>query len=379
MTQGRYKTPGVYRQDVFERAPAELRTGVPLFLGLASQQPESEAQKLTLWPQFIEQFGAPLADGYLGAAVQGFFANGGNLCYVVRLDDPSVSTLRTMLSRIEALDTIDLVCAPDIMRPSQPGVALEEATIQALQASVLDHCARTGDRFAILDSWPAAAVDDVLRQRQALQGDNGALYYPWIGVQDNVGAALRMVPPCGHVAGVYNRVDRASGVFKAPANEVLEGVISLGLRLSNADQERLNPEGIDCIRSFPGRGIRVWGARTLSDAPAWTYIGARRLFLTVGRWVQRNMADTAFEPNDPKLWARIMRELNVYFSRLFERGALRGATPQEAFYVKCDAETNPPDARERGEVVTEIGLAPGLPNEFVVVRIIHRSGGVTIA
>src|SRR5204863_4673038 len=112
-----------------------------------------------------------------------------------------------------------------------------------------------------------------------------------------------------------------------------------------------------------------WGARTLTDDPAWIYVSVRRLFLTAGRWAQRNMADTAFEPNDPRLWARIGRELNVYFSRLFERGALRGATPQEAFYVKCDAETNPPDARERGEDVTEIGRAPGLPNEVVGLRL----------
>src|SRR5204863_9111670 len=135
MTQGRYKTPGVYRQDVFEQPAAELRTGVPVFLGLAGRQPESEMQKLTLWPQFVEQFGQPLADGYLGAAVQGFFANGGNLCYAVRLADPSLVALEQGLERIKALDTIDLVCAPDIMHPPQPGGATDETTTQALQAA----------------------------------------------------------------------------------------------------------------------------------------------------------------------------------------------------------------------------------------------------
>jgi phage tail sheath protein FI len=146
--------------------------------------------------------------------------------------------------------------------------------------------------------------------------------------------------------------------------------------LTDALQAALNPIGVNAIRAFPGRGIRVWGARTLSSQAAWTYVSVRRIFLTAIRWIERNLGGVAFEPNDPQLWNRIGRELRVYFTALFRAGALQGRTPAEAFYVKCDAETNPPEVREAGRVVTEIGLAPASPNEFVVVRIIHGVGGV---
>jgi phage tail sheath protein FI len=178
---------------------------------------------------------------------------------------------------------------------------------------------------------------------------------------------------------VYARTDQRIGVHKAPANDVLQGVLDLEVNLTDAQQDRLNPEGINCLRAFPGRGIRVWGARTLSRDPAWTYVNVQRLFLTAGRWIERNMSSAVFEPNDPRLWARVGRELTAYFNDLLRRGALRGRTPQEAFYVKCDAETNPPEVRDAGMVVTEIGLAPALPGEFVVLRVIHGASGVSIA
>jgi len=279
------------------------------------------------------------------------------------------------LAAVATLDTIDLVCAPDIMQGAPPSAEM----VEVMQKQVLSHCDTVGDRLAILDALPGRGVDEVRQQRRSLSDINGALYYPWIKVVDGPASGGGFIPPCGHIAGIYARSDQAFGVHKAPANEVLKGAIDLECNLSNLDQERLNPEGVNCIRSFPGRGIRVWGARTLSRETAWTYVSVRRLFLTAVRWVQHNMADIVFEPNDPRLWTRIRRELNAYFNRLFERGALKGSTPQEAFYVKCDAETNPPDVRERGEVVTEIGLAPGIPSEFVVVRIIHGPSGVTIA
>ena len=145
-------------------------------------------------------------------------------------------------------------------------------------------------------------------------------------------------PPCGHVAGIYARTDKHTGVFKAPANEVLQGVVDTELRITNQEQDQLNPKGINCIRSFKGRGIRVWGARTLAgeDEQEWLYINVRRLFLTIGRWIDRNMQDILFEPNDFRLRTRISRELTAYCNGLFKQGALKGATASEAFYVKCD-------------------------------------------
>ena len=170
--------------------------------------------------------------------------------------------------------------------------------------------------------------------------DNGALYYPWLRVERREDSSQGFIPPSGHVAGVYARTDGRIGVHKAPANEVLEGVQALNVRLNQEALGQLNLSHVNCIRAFPGRGIRVWGARTISNQPAWVYVSVRRLFLTTARWIERTMAADAFEPNDAQLWARIGRQLNGYFTDLYERGALKGQTASEAFYVKCDAETN---------------------------------------
>jgi phage tail sheath protein FI len=150
------------------------------------------------------------------------------------------------------------------------------------------------------------------------------------------------------------------------------------VHLTDAEQALLNPEGVNALRAFPGRGIRVWGARTLSGNAEWTYVSVRRLFLTAARWIELNLAGAAFEPHDTRLWNRITRELTSYFEGLFRAGALQGRTAAEAFFVQCDGTTNPPEARETGQVVTVIGLAPAAPNEFVVVRIVHGAGGVDI-
>jgi phage tail sheath protein FI len=281
------------------------------------------------------------------------------------------------------LDDVDLVCAPDIMW-AQNGEPWPEDEMRRMQAAVLKHCRICGDRFAILNTPPELGVDRAqayptsLRQTGAPEGANGALYYPWIRVLDGPLASERFVPPCGHVAGVYARTDENSGVHKAPANEVLESALDLRVRVSDVQQGKLNPEGVNCIRVFPGRGIRVWGARTLSTGRAWRYVNVRRLFLTAGRWIERNMTDVVFEPHDANLWEHIKRDLYVYFNGLFRQGALRGSTPQEAFYIKCDADLNPPEVRDLGHIVTEIGLAPALPNEFIVVRLIHSSSGISI-
>jgi hypothetical protein len=200
---------------------------------------------------------------------------------------------------------------------------------------------------------------------------DGTLYYPWVQLA-SAGESLRSVPPCGHVAGVFSRSDARIGVFKAPANEEVFGVLDLDVAVDVDAQNQLNPVGVNCLRSFPGRGIRVWGARTLSRQPEWRYVSVRRLFLTLRRWIDMNMTWATFEPNGPRLWVRINRELTTYLTNLWQDGAMVGQTANEAFYVKCDAETNPTESREAGRVVTEIGLAPSAPAEFVVVRIIHR-------
>lgn len=290
-----YQTPGVYPEEVLLVPPAQLPTGVPALLGfaqLAGGQPY-QPERLTRWQQFEQRFGTPLADGYLAHAVRGFFENGGCLCCVLPLDpqglDPqgdAVQVLHRGLAALAALDVIDLVCAPDIMHWST-----EPTVVQKLQKAVLDHCATLGDRFAILDALPVAggeqdAVERVLTQANKLNTANGALYFPWLDVGLRTGAQNdqpRYVPPCGHVAGVYAASDERIGVHKAPANERLAGVLDLQVNLTDTQQGDLISRRVNCLRSFRGRGIRVWGARTLSQESAWTYVNTRRLFLTAGR------------------------------------------------------------------------------------------------
>lgn len=367
--------PGVYRQDIFPAPEPVFQTGVPVFLGYAEKGPVTEPKLLSLWPQFEDLYGEPRGNGYLAHAVRGFFENDGLICYVLGLQDTgqALNDLRAGLERISALDGIDLVCVPDVVRPSDGMAPILEA-VAVLQQEVLDHCGRLGDRFAILDGVFTADLATLGTQREKLLGDYGAFYFPWVAIDGKP----TYVPPCGHVAGIYSRTDQRVGVHKAPANEVVEGIFDLRIDLTDAEHGRLNDRGVNCLRAFPGRGIRVWGARTLSDDPAWTYINARRLFVTVGRRLERFMQDVAFAPNDIRLWVRIMRELTAYFDDLFRQGALKGRTAEEAFFVKCDGETNTPDVREAGMVVTEIGLAPATPGEFIVVRVIHGASGVTI-
>jgi phage tail sheath protein FI len=366
------QAPGLYREDVFPARRAALPTGVPAFLGYTATGTVNEPVRLTLFSHLAEAFGSPVVGSHLAAAVEGFFLNGGRECLVVPLagGDPE-DALAAGLAALAPRQDLDLVCAPDLMVQGQ---AIDRTL--RMQSAILAHCRAQGDRFAILDARPGSKPSDMLVQRNGLAGgENGALYYPWIRPAGSIGGSA-FVPPCGHVAGVVARCDLRTGVHKAPANEELAGIVDLETKLTDTDQALLNPEGINALRAFPGRGIRVWGARTLSRQSAWTYISVRRLFLTATRWMEINLAGVAFEPHDTKLWNRITRELTTYFEGLFRAGALKGRTAAEAFFVKCDGEINPPEVRETGRVVTVIGLAPSVPNEFVVVRIIHGASGV---
>jgi len=376
--------PGVYRATQFARRPSEFSTGVPAFIGRVPDAREGVIDKpprLHFWPQFktlVVEEKADLSDCWLAYAVRGFFQNGGRQCYVIPLPELNEEALGAALEATALLD-VDLVCVPDLSRIEQAPDSPEHS----LEQMVVKHCEDMGDRFAILDSHKAASKDDVWKQWSQIDGKNGAIYYPWVKVRkfssENDTEQTEWIPPCGHIAGVYARTDHTRGVHKAPANELLEGVLDLEFHLTSQDQDDLNPKRVNCIRSFPGRGIRVWGARTLSGHDTWTYVNVRRIFLTAVRWIHCHMGEVAFEPNDARLWGRIERELNLYFLGLYREGALKGRDAREAYYVKCDATLNPKEVRDLGQVVTEIGLAPALPYEFVVVRLIHGLRGVSVS
>ncbi len=379
--------------DQSSRRNAQVRTswgtaGRPDGLAeLDSVQLDSEAvqaisakpQRFTVWPQFEATYGDLAPFGFLTYAVRGFFENQGNLCYVQLISfagDSPLAAVYAGLKTLEASDDFDLICVPDLMWLALGKRGVDVATLYAMQLAVIHSCEQAGDCFALLDTPYGMTPEQVPAQLQGMTSENAALYYPWVQVLDGPAATAALVPPCGHVAGVINRTDLQIGVHKAPANAVLSGVVDLAVDLTNEQQGPLNEANVNCLRAFPKRGIRVWGARTLSQQPAWKYINVRRIFLTAARWIERNLTDVVFEPNTPELWGRIVRELTTYFTELVENGALASRNSAEAFYVKCDAETNPPELRDNGQVVTEIGLAPAASIEFIVVRIIHGPAGV---
>ena len=285
-------------------------------------------------------------------------------------------TQRTGVEGLEALDDVTMVCVPDLMA-TMPGQKLDLGQIKAVQTMMIGHCERLGDRVAILDAPPDMMPQEVGKWRLETAGYDSsyaALYYPWITINDPVTNRPINIPPCGHIAGVWARNDTTRGVHKAPANEVVQGVIGLAYQTTKGEQDTLNPNGVNCIRAFPGRGIRVWGARTLSSNPAWRYINVRRLFNFVEKSIEGGTQWVVFEPNDRRLWARVRRDVSAFLKTVWRDGALFGSSPNEAFYVKCDDELNPPESRDLGRLIIEIGLAPVKPAEFVIFRISQWAG-----
>ena len=285
-------------------------------------------------------------------------------------------TERTGVEGLEAIDDITMVVTPDLMT-TMPGQKLDLTMVKAVQTMIIAHCERMQDRVAILDAPPNMNPQAVKKWRMDTAGYDSsyaALYYPWIEVMDPATNRPVMVPPSGHVAGVWARNDNTRGVHKAPANEVVRGAIGLAYSVTKGEQDTLNPNGVNCIRSFPGMGIRVWGARTLSSNPAWRYINVRRLFNFVEKSIERGTQWVVFEPNDPRLWSSVRRDVTAFLTGVWRDGALFGLAPSEAFFVKCDDETNPSDVRDRGQMIVEIGMAPVKPAEFVIFRISQWGG-----
>lgn len=348
--------------------------------------PAGQVELCTNFTEFSQKFGGFISphagQRQLAHAVYGFFNNGGARCYVVRVDQES-DIDRDFLELLEPIEEISMIAAP--------GVTLKTAV-----SAIDTFCRQTTRRcFAILDGpkdqnplqlnkiAAKASIDPPPDYNLPQDSDFAALYYPWLRVFDPVskllqgpqGDGLWTVPPSGHVAGVYARVDQARGVHKAPANEPVLGVTGLAFAVTKAQQDGLNPHGINCIRSLNGN-TRIWGARTVGSSNGeWTYVNVRRLMIYLERSIEGGLGWVVFEPNTPALWARITRNVTAFLTNVWRDGALFGATPQEAFYVKCDAELNPPSLRDLGQVVTEIGVSVVKPAEFVVFRISQWSDG----
>jgi phage tail sheath protein FI len=284
----------------------------------------------------------------------------------MRVEDQAKNT-DPLLESLEAIDEIAMVTAPGIIEKS-------------VRSAIITHCQqKTGDRIAILDCEEGDTSSTIKKPDNS---NYAAFYFPWIQVFDPAtktahpdGDGLIYVPPSGHIAGIYARVDTQRGVHKAPANEIVLGALGLKQNLSKNQQDGLNPQGINCIRNLNGN-IRVWGARTIGgDANGeFKYINVRRLFNYLKKSIDQGTQWTVFEPNSPELWAKIRRNVTAFLMTVWRSGALFGNTPEQAFYVKCDEETNPPELREQGQVITEIGVAIVKPAEFVIFNLSQWAG-----
>lgn len=271
----------------------------------------------------------------------------------------------TGLKGFEDVDEISIVCAPN------------EEDISGLRAELIDHCETLKDRFAILqeEQQKAYSIEGVVVERESKYA---ATYLPWIKVIDPLTKSEKLIPPGGHIAGIYARSDIERGVQKAPANEPVRGATALQVQLTKEDQAILNPRGINVIRSFIGRGILVWGARTISADPDWIYINVRRLFLYIEESIEESTQWLVFEPNSERLWSRVIATLTPFLSRLRKEGALMGTTDEEAFFIRCDRTTMTQDDIDNGRLIVVIGVAPVKPAEFVIFRIAQTKVGATI-
>jgi phage tail sheath protein FI len=407
-----YYAPDVYVEEVSTGArPIEaVGTSTAAFLGVApkADAPHQHPVDVNNWQEFVRQFvGDSVESTPLTQAVYGFFQNGGRRCWIVNIGkDEAISgggPSRQGVDLLEAIDEVKILAAPGY-------------TDIASQTDLITHCEKLGNRVAILDApatvetitqltkvavapapAPAAggpagrakpeesgAEPPGLRPPTSERGF-GACYFPWIVVRDplmprkNNQDNLVQVPPSGHVAGVWAKTDATRGVFKAPANFALRGALNLSFRVTREDQAELNQAGINCIRMFPREGILIWGARTLaSSSSEWRYLNVRRLFNMIEESIAMNTRWVVFEPNDYTLWKSIIRDVRAFLTLLWRDGALMGRTPEEAFFVQCDEETNPREVIDAGIVVTRIGIAPVKPAEFVVFRIGQYAGGAKV-
>lgn len=545
-----YRTPGVYfeRQDTASPLIGPLRTDVAGFVGIAERGPLHRPVKIESYAQFTNVFGRKIAQAHLAYAVDGFFTNGGQTCWVVRVADPAeskaasldivgdggarilslvagspgawanevfarwimrgdemvsltlhfpdgteqqvrdplgfnlpttenlfelerdalpASLLAPLVSRelpervapspnrahvrdlqgrlaggadglatlapehfsgrgekpdkplglraLEWVNEVSVIAVPDIMpklrvpvgtKPPPPNCddldvvpppppvpqpepefppAFDPGQMALLQQEMINHCEKLRYRFAVLDvpdvagtpegTLPEAAIE---WRRQFQQSRFAAVYYPWIKVGDPLRPAdiVRDVPPSGHVAGVYARTDRTRGVHKPPANEVVEAAMDVRFGVTDVLHAHLNDAGVNVIRAFPGRGIRVYGARTLDSEMR--FVNVRRLLSMIEKAIDQGTQWTVFEPNDRLLRSEMDRVVRSYLQTLFRQGMLDGGTPDEAFLVKCDDSTNPPEEVERGRVLCRIGVQPPYPAEFVVALIGKTQDGIEI-
>jgi phage tail sheath protein FI len=270
----------------------------------------------------------------------------------------------TGLVQFENIEDISIVAAPGSTRRN---MTIPDS--QAIANALINHARTMRYRIAVLDSIEGHSISEVRAYRGLFDSSHAALYYPWVRIIDPTTGQENYYPPSGFVAGIYARNDIQRAVYKAPANEVVGLALGFEKRLNTAQQEVLNPEGINCFRFFEGRGMRLWGARTISSDPEWKYVNLRRYFAYVERSIEKGTQWAVFEPNGSRLWANVRRTIEDFLLNEWQNGALLGDRPEMAYFVKCDRSTMSQNDLDNGRLVCQIGLAPLRPAEFVIFRI----------
>ena len=276
----------------------------------------------------------------------------------------------TGICALDEIDDIAIVAMPDGASLSDP-----DQRFLAMQR-LIQHCEAMRYRIAVVDGPVNASMNEIRHYRGQFDSTYAALYHPWIEILDPSqrpaqGAPQRriLLPPSGFVAGIYARSDIERGVHKAPANEVVQGLTRFEININKGRQDVLNPEGINALRFFEGRGNRVWGARTMTSDPEWKYVNVRRLFIYVEHSIDKGSQYAVFEPNGPRLWANVRRSIEDFLLVLWRDGALLGDKPEEAYFVRCDRTTMTQNDLDNGRMICLIGIAPVKPAEFVIFRI----------
>ncbi|SRR6266700_1854776 len=407
-----YQTPGIYMEEVNSGAHS-IHVDSTSIAGFLGQTPKIDAYVNQAVPidsyakfakMFVPEQGAKST--YLSLAVRGFFENGGRQCYVVNIG--ATGTIagtdrpRTGIKLFDEVDDISMVAAPGYSGALVYDALISHCENNKYRVAVTDFPAPTDNfNFDLLKKVATAAApatkppraradSDPDSKDKAPSGDDsgyrprnsdsgmGATYYPWLVVPDPCNPNSTIIaPPSGHMMGIWAKTDALRGVHKAPANEIVRNAVGLTYSLTDAEQAELNPIGVNCIRRF-NSGITVWGARTIAGpGSVWPYLNVRRLLIMIEKSILDSTSWVVFEPNDESLWQRIARDVRDFLTRVHRDGALMG-TAQQAFFVKCDHETNPPENIDAGIVTIEVGVAPVKPAEFVVFRIGQRATGSTV-
>jgi Bacteriophage tail sheath protein len=345
------------------------------FVGIAPGGPVDEPVPVTDWRAFARIYSDPsrpddgpfIEGAYLAHAISGFFTNGGCRCWVVRIDGAAADLAERGLGALAAVDEVSMVAAPDLVG----GTHMGHGQADEQQRAMIARCEAARDRMALLDPPPDLSPRALVRWRgEAGWQDSAfaALYYPWIEVMDPPTHRSLAVPPSGHVAGVWARSDRSRGVHEPPEGEVLLGANAPVHELSAKDRDELAQVQVNSVASVPN-GLQVTGAQTLSSDPEWRYVNVRRLAIYIEESIVEGTQWAVHEPNDEPLWECLRRTASEFLALTWREGLLAGTAAEQAYFVKCDAETNPPDVIEAGQVVIEIGIAPVKPAEFVVFQV----------